>query len=46
MKERTIKYNTVIYNTIPHITQNNIQHSRQPSVRKITKKSRTHIIHY
>jgi hypothetical protein len=23
------------YNTITHITQNNIQHSRQPSIKKI-----------
>jgi len=53
MKERTIQYNTMQYNTIPvkynsitHITHNNTQHSRQPSIFKIPKKAITHIIHY
>jgi len=32
--------NTVQYSTIHYITQNNIQHSRQHSACKITKKSR------
>ena len=40
MKERTIQYNTipVKYNSITHITHNNIQHSRQHSICKIPKK--------
>jgi len=32
----TIEYNTKKYNTVTHITQNNVQHSRQPSIRNIT----------
>jgi len=28
--------NTIQYNAITHVTQNNIEHSRQPSIRKIT----------
>ena len=40
------QYKATQYNTITHTTQNNIQHSRQPSKRKITEKSRTHIKHY
>ena len=41
----TVQYNTIQYNTIAHITQNNIQHSRQPSIREITKINQPHILH-
>jgi len=36
----TIQYNTIPlkYNTVTHITHNNIQHSRRHCIRKITKK--------
>jgi len=35
----TVQYSIIQYNTITHITQNNIQHSRQPSIRKLTVNS-------
>ena len=38
MQDRTVQYST-----ITHITQNDIQHSRQPSICKITKKNQEHI---
>jgi hypothetical protein len=41
MQDRKIHYstiNTIQYITLTHITQNNIQHSRQSSIRKITIK--------
>jgi len=34
---KTGQYNAIKYNIITHITQNVIQHSRQPSISKITK---------
>jgi hypothetical protein len=37
-QDNTALYSTIQYNTITHITQNNIQHSRQLPIRKITKK--------
>ena len=46
MQDRTIQHCKIQYNTITHITQNNIQHSRQPSIRKITKKKiQKHILY-
>jgi hypothetical protein len=43
----TVQFNIKQYNTIKHITQNNIQHSRQPSIHTTTKKKlRTQIIAY
>jgi len=42
----TIQYSAEQYDTIPHITHNNIQHSRQPSILKITgKKIQEHILY-
>jgi len=41
----TIQYSTIQYSTITHVTQNNIQHSRQPSIRRITKKIQEHILY-
>ena len=43
MQDRKIQYSTVQYatiqnNKIAHITQNNTQHSRQPSIRQITRR--------
>ena len=42
----TIQYNAIQYSTIliVHVTQNNIQHSRQTTIRKITKKNQEHIL--
>jgi len=45
MQDRTIKYSTVQYNTITDITQNNIQHSREYSIRKITRINQDHILY-
>ena len=43
---KTEQYNTIQYNTTTHITQINTQHSRQPSVRNITKKKgQEHILY-
>jgi uncharacterized ion transporter superfamily protein YfcC len=41
----TIQYNTVQHDKIAHITQNNIQHSKQLSIRKITKRNQEHILY-
>jgi len=38
-QDNTIKYSTLYFNTLTHITQNNIQHSKQPSICKIKKKN-------
>ena len=38
-------FSTVQYNTITHIAQDNIQHSRQRSIREITKRNQTHILY-
>jgi len=50
MQDRTIQYNTVqIQYNITHITQNNIQHSKQLKATLYIqnyKKSRTRILHY
>jgi len=39
-QDNTIQFNTVQYITMTHINQNNIQHSRQSSIRKITKNNK------
>jgi len=43
MQARTIKYSRVQYNTITDITQNNTQHSREPSIRKIIRINHEHV---
>ena len=45
MQDRTVHYSTIKYNTISHITQNNIQHSTQPLIRKITKEIHEHTLY-
>ena len=42
----TIEYSIIIYNTITHITGNNIQLSRQPLINKITKINQKHTHYY
>jgi hypothetical protein len=41
----TLLYSTVQYNTIADITQNNIQHSRQLSICKITRINQEHTLY-
>jgi len=46
-QDDTIQNSTIKYNTITHITQSNIQHSRKTSVLKITTtKNPEHTVHY
>ena len=45
-QDNIIQYSITQYNTITHITQNNIQHSRQPSILNITTtKKHEHILY-
>jgi hypothetical protein len=43
-QDNSIYYSTIQYTTITHMTQNNTQHSRQPSISKITKKYPQHTL--
>jgi len=44
-QNNTLQYVTIKYNTLTHITHNNIQHSRQPSISKTTKETQEHILY-
>jgi len=44
-QDNKIQYSTMLYNTTTHITQNNIQISRQLSIWKITRINQEHIFY-